>query len=100
MPQLILLSFLLLAAWLIKRDVAQRPGLSAGVWIPTIWLGILASRPVSSWIGGGGSGDSLDGSPVDRLFFSIMIVLAIRTLAKRKLNLSWLVGTNWAIFLF
>jgi len=32
---------------LLRKDVAERDGVSHAVWIPTLWIGILASRPLS-----------------------------------------------------
>lgn len=99
-PHLILYSFLLIAAWLIRRDIAQREGVSTAVWIPTLWVGILASRPLSMWLNWGGSIDTLDGSPLDRLFYLTMIVLALITLARRMPDWGAIVASNWGIFLF
>lgn len=100
MPQLILLGFLLFAAWLIKRDIAMRPGVSNAIWIPTLWVGILSSRPMSMWIGFGGAADTLDGSPADRLFYLFMIVAAFLVLSRRNLNWGWVMGRTWPVVLF
>lgn len=100
MPQLILLVFLIFAAWLIKRDIARRPGISRAIWIPTLWLGILASRPLSTWIGIGGGSDTLDGSPVDRIFYLTLILAAMVTLSKRSVDWGWLVARNWPVLVF
>src|SRR5687767_14852415 len=101
MPQLILVCFLGFALWLIRRDTAKREGISTALWIPTVWLGILASRPVSAWLGvGGGSVDTLDGSPIDRMFYLLMIVAALFTLSRRQVDWSWFTAKNWPILIF
>ncbi len=104
MTRLILLIFLAGVAWLIRRDTARRTGVSGAVWIPTLWVGILASRPLSSWIGiGGGEGGddySIEGSPTDRYFFIVMIFSAIMVLSRRRLNWPRLIASNWAIVIF
>ncbi|MBL9189553.1 MAG: O-antigen ligase family protein [Opitutaceae bacterium] len=100
MQQLILLGFLLFALWLIRRDIAMRPGLSVAIWIPTLWVGIIASRPLSAWIGSGGASDTLDGSPVDRMFYLTMIVAAVITLSRRAFSLQWVMARSWPIVLF
>src|SRR5687767_6415736 len=100
MPHLILISFLIFVVWLIKRDTASRQGISAALWIPTLWVGIISSRPVSSWLGSGGPGDTLDGSPVDRTFYLIIIVAALITLSRRAVDWGWLTSKNWPIVLF
>lgn len=100
MAQLILLSFLVFAAWLIRRDIARREGVSAAIWIPTIWVAILASRPVSMWLGSGGGIDPLEGSPLDGLIFFFLILAALAVLARRRPGWSVVFSRNWPIFLF
>ena len=99
MPQLILISFLAFVTWLIRRDTARRTGISPALWIPTIWLGIIASRPVSAWLGVGGSFDTLDGSPVDRLFYLVMIIASVFVLSRRGVNWNLLAAKNWPILI-
>lgn len=89
-----------LGFWLIRKDTARRDGISSALWIPTLWVFILLSRSVSSWIGGGGGIDTMEGSPVDRLFYFGIIILALVALSKRRLNWSSVIAKNWPIFLF
>lgn len=100
MPQLILFSFLIFAVWLIRRDIQNRPGVSSAVWIPTLWLGILASRPVSAWTGFGGGIDTMDGSPVDRMFYLTMILASMIVLSRRGIDWAGLLSKRWPLFLF
>lgn len=100
MPQLILFTFLIFAAWLIKRDISSRSGVSAAIWIPTLWVGILASRPISTWLGVGGGSSTLDGSPVDRLFYLALIISSLVVLSQRGIRWGWLIGQNWPLFVF
>jgi O-antigen ligase len=99
MSHLILFACLVLVAWLIRRDGARRPGVSGAIWIPTLWVGILASRPVSAWLGSGG-GDTLEGSPVDRLFFFGLMFASLVVLARRHTPWATLLARNWPILLF
>ena len=88
-PRLIELATWAAAIWLIRRDTAQRPGISPALWIPTLWIGILLSRPMSAWLGwGGGAGgaESMEGSPVDALFYFLLIIAAALVLNKRQVN--------------
>ena len=100
MNLLIALSVWILAIWLIRRDTARREGISSAVWIPTLWAGILLSRPLSMWVGFGGATDTLEGSPLDRAFFFGMIFLALVTLFRRHVTWPQLISKNWPIFLF
>jgi exopolysaccharide production protein ExoQ len=97
---LILIGACALFWWLIRRDNRLREGVSTALWIPTLWVGILASRPLSMWVGFGGGSDTQGGSPVDSLFFLVMIIAALRVLVRRQVAWSRIITENWAIFLF
>jgi exopolysaccharide production protein ExoQ len=100
-PHLVLYVFLLIAAGLIRRDVAARKDVSNGIWIPTCWVAILASRPLSFWLGGVGSSDStLEGNSVDAAGFFIMLALAGVILIRRRVSLGVLLANNTAVLLF
>lgn len=99
MPHLILVACLLGAFWLVRRDVALRPGVSGAIWIPTLWVGVLASRPLSAWIGLGG-GDTLEGSPLDRAFFFALIVASTIVLSRRAVAWGPQLARNWPLILF
>lgn len=91
----------LAAVWrLVKRDNRLRDGISVALWIPTLWVGIISSRSVSAWLGFGGGEDTLEGSPLDRLFYFVMIVAALIVLARRRVKWSRLIAENWGLFLF
>lgn len=85
--------------WFLRKDTRRRPGVSGALWIPTAWVGIISTKSVAGWIGGGGS-DSLDGSPVDALFFFAMIAAAFFVLVKRQVNWGDFIVRNWSILLF
>ena len=77
--------------WLLAKERrATRERVSAAVWIPLAWLLILASKPVSAWLGQGvnleTTEDYLEGSPLDRMVFLALIVAGLAVLAKRRVN--------------
>ena len=88
--KLALLLWMAFTAWLLWRDAKTRPRLSAATWLPTIWLMILASRPVSLWLGNASGANSaekaLDGNPMDRMFFLAMMVASFMVLQQRQLK--------------
>lgn len=101
LSKIVLLGSLFVFWRLIKRDIAEREGVSNAIWIPTLWVGILLSRPLSMWLNwGGGSGDSLEGSPLDRLFYFGVILASVVILSRRGIVWSEVFSNNWPIFLF
>lgn len=98
-PQLMLLVTLGGIAWLFRRDFRKKPNVSRALWIPIIWLLIIASRPVSAWMGilglpGFGGTSVEEGSPVDAIVFLTLITSGIYVLSKRRVSLSAFVEDN------
>jgi O-antigen ligase len=97
----ILFASLLVFWWLLRRDIRRRRhGVSRAIWIPTFWAAILCSRPLSAWIGSGQGIETLEGSPLDRAFYLVMIVLAALILARRRVAVGAFLAENWTIILF
>lgn len=87
--------------WVLKRDIALRKDDSLAIWIPTLWLAVIASRPFSMWLGGVGAGDdALEGSPADRMFYLTLIVAAFFVLRRRNFNWAEWMRDNKALLAF
>lgn len=99
MGHIILIACLGMAFWLVRRDIAARPEVSRAIWIPTLWVGILASRPLSAWLGLSG-GNTLEGSPLDRIFFFGAIVASAVVLSRRGFAWGPFLGRNWPLVIF
>ena len=85
----------------LDRDNSIRT--SKALWLPVIWLWIVGSRPVSAWLGlAPVSGDSqlLDGSPLDRFVFLILLIAGILVLAHRSHRTKVLLRASWPILIF
>ncbi|MFO1478372.1 MAG: O-antigen ligase family protein [Verrucomicrobiota bacterium] len=107
-------AFALLAAlitWLIVRDERTQEGVSRAIWIPSLWLFILGSRPLSTWPLAASFGisafqvqsadDYLEGSPFDRMVFLGLIVLGVWVLRKRRVRISEIFRDNrWLCVFF
>jgi exopolysaccharide production protein ExoQ len=86
--------------WL-DRDEKVRT--SAALWIPTIWLGIACSRPVAEWLGISpieSAEQVLEGSPVDRLVYLVLLALGIIVLFSRGQRVAKLLRVNGPILFF
>lgn len=59
-------------------------GISMSLWIPTLWILMIASRPLGRWLDVAGSNDS--GSLVDECVLTCLTFAAIVVLARRKFN--------------
>ncbi len=73
-PQLMLLLTLGGIFYLFRRDFRQKPNVTKAIWIPIVWLFIIASRPISAWFQILGlpvvmAGSVEEGSPVDAACF-------------------------------
>ena len=101
--QLASLAYLLLIAYLFRRDVRQKPNITAALWLPTIWLFINGTRFVSQWFSTFGiniGGTTYEeGSPVDALFFGGMTLLGAQVLVRRRVTVGEFVRQNhWIAF--
>ena len=80
-----LLLYSSLVFYLLRYDRRQSNRVSFALWIPTIWTLSIASKSLAVWFGGRPE-DVESGSPLDRLFVSGLLFLALLILARRKLN--------------
>lgn len=92
-------------ACLLARDIKHNPGVSRALWIPQIWLLIIASRFPSEWLLNSNltlssSGVLLDGSPLDRNIFLALILLGALVVARRSVTWWSFTAGNAAIALF
>lgn len=67
-----------------------------------MWIGVVGSRPVSVWFGlSAGAVSESDGSPVDRLLYSVLILAALVVLVRRQVNwLDVLARNKWLCLYF
>jgi len=105
MPRQLALSvYVLLILWLFVRDRKWRPMTSVALWVPLLWIVIIGSRPVSVWLGVPIDIDSrvtdLEGSPLDRNVYFILIGLGLLVLLKRRLNWGGIFASNFWLFVF
>jgi exopolysaccharide production protein ExoQ len=103
MPTLALLLcavFVVLLLWFERRASRE---VSWALWIPTLWMLIVASRPLSTWffVHGNFVRDNESGSALDRWVLTALAVAAILVLVRRRID--WwgaLRGHKWLLVLF
>ncbi|MFT3781737.1 MAG: O-antigen ligase family protein [Nibricoccus sp.] len=85
-----------------KRDF----GLTSGLFWPTLWYMVVASRPIGVWLITwgvplpGGVANPEDGSIIDRLFFAILAVIGLRILSKRGFSWTRAIADNKCLTFF
>lgn len=103
-PELATLVYTLgiLGLFRLDRDRNSRP--SHALWLPVAWLTIGASRGVSEWLGGVSvmrSPDQyLDGSPLDQMILSALLVAGLIVLFGRERQVASLLRANGPLLLF
>jgi exopolysaccharide production protein ExoQ len=80
----------------LDRDRSART--SRALWLPVIWVSIVGSRPISSWLGVGPAGGNLDatleGNSTDAAVFLVLLLAGVRVLIRRKESMRGFFGTN------
>lgn len=79
---------------------------SKALWLPTVWLAIVGSRPASEWlhlwfgVATPTGNVQLDGSPLDAAVFATLTAGAISVLVSRGRRTQRLLVANWPILLY
>lgn len=87
---------------LLRIEHQRNLAASHALWIPTFWTLLCGSKPLGIWFESKvPSGSYEAGSPLDRLVLSILILLALLVLFRRKIDWSRILKDNfWLVFLY
>ncbi len=98
-PILALLLCTIFVLFLLRLERKQAPKVSFALWVPTIWMLLIASKPLAVWLGTSGA-DMESGSPLDRAFLIGLLCLGLLVLAKRRFNWFSVIENNpWLVLL-
>jgi O-antigen ligase len=104
LPAVATLVYALLILVLFWLDRHREAGTSMGLWVPTLWVLIVASRPVSAWLEPVRTLDSpqsyLEGSPLDAAIFAILLAAGLLVLVARVHQVGTILRANWPIIFF
>ena len=84
--------------YLFRRDFKQKPHVTSALWLPFLWIFIIASRPVGQWFillglpTGGGSLE--EGSPLDATVVFGLMAAGLLVLTRRQINLAEIIRNN------
>jgi len=85
----------------LNRDDSVRT--SKALWLPVSYLWLIGSRPVSVWLGmtpPSGTNVQLEGSPLDALFFGLLLAAALVVLIRRGKRTRCFLTANWPILIY
>lgn len=85
----------------LDRDPSVR--VSKALWLPVVYLWSVGSRPVSVWFGispASGTDMQLEGSPIDRFVFQLLLSAAVVVLIKRRRHVAELLSANRLILIY
>jgi len=89
-------------AGLLYLDRQRAPRASKALWLPGIWIALIASRPLTVWVGSTPSGNAqLEGTPLDAAVYAALLALALVVLGRRRAQTSALLLANrWLLVYF
>ena len=99
LPKVALIFYITFVIFLLRLERKQAPEVSLALWIPTIWMIVIASKPLGIWFQAG-SGDMEAGSSLDQIFLLAIFGVGTIILFKRRFN--WQKGireNSWVILL-
>jgi exopolysaccharide production protein ExoQ len=96
-PLLALTACIIFVLSLLRFERKQSPGVSRALWLPTIWMLYIASKPLAYWFSYKAV-DPQQGSPLDRAFMIILICVALLVLIRRKFDWPGAIKANAPLF--
>jgi O-antigen ligase len=105
MPYIALMLTISFILYVFKTDAKRKTTVSSALWVPLIWMMFSASKPFSYWLGSISFATSeeisnIEGSPIDRFILSILILVSLFILYKRKTKCLSILKTNPLIIIW
>jgi O-antigen ligase len=104
MAQIATLAYIIFIVGLFWLNRETEVRTSRALWLPVIWLLINSSRPVTVWlhISPPNVADSmyLDGSPIDRNIYLMLVLAAVFVLCQRPTNVKRVLADNPVVLVF
>jgi exopolysaccharide production protein ExoQ len=90
--------------FLFRRDSRQRPDVTGALWLPVIWVLLMASRSVAQWLYllhfPVALGSLEEGNPLDAVVYSSLIIAGLYVLSRRQVSLSEVFRNNGWLMAF
>ena len=95
---------MVLSLWFLRVNTGNRDGVAGALWIAVLWLVLLSSRPLATWMGNDLQVDTLQdalrGSTVDRRAYVLLMLSATVVVLRRNIRWQQLVAANKLLVLF
>ena len=101
-PILALAATFAFVLFLFVLEAQRKEHTSPALWIPVAWMAVTASRFPSQWLNpyGSSSSFSTEGSPLDAVYFMLLILAGLGVLLKRRVTLASFISQNGWLFAF
>jgi O-antigen ligase len=100
-PQIASFVFAAAILGLFALDRDRRVRTSKAIWLPVLWIWIVGSRPVSSWLGlTPVTSTAGEGSPFDAAIFTVLLAVGIVVLISRRNRTSACLKASWPILIY
>ncbi len=98
-PKIALLLYIALVIFMLKQVRKQFPEVSFALWLPTIWMLLIASKPLGVWFQSSGA-TMEEGSELDRVVLSAMLGVGLFILIKRRFKFPDAIKKNvWLVIM-
>jgi len=99
LPTLALALCIVFVLFLLRLEHKQSPDITRALWVPTVWVLYIASKPLGIWFQSA-SGAPEAGSPLDRTFQIFLMLVALVILVRREFDWSGAIKENpWLVAL-
>lgn len=103
-PTVATAAYFAVIVWLLQRISRDGPRHSPALWIPTVWFGIMLSKPVIYWFGEQrgtvAMANYIDGSPIDRNVHLLLLVAAAVALFRRRVGWHTIFAARRPVWIF
>lgn len=91
--------------FLFRRDFRERSPVTGALWLPLLWMLIMCSRPVSTWLNMfglpvTGAVSEEEGSPLDAVVYFVLIASGVLVLNQRRISVAEVMRDNAWLTLF
>lgn len=103
-PDLALLLCAIGVAGLFYLDRGDAKGVTRALWLPTLWIAIVSSKPVTYWLGVGPANPTpqqiMEGNPLDAAILGALLLAALIVCWRRREQLKPILKLAWPILLY